>query len=297
MQAPSPNWDGQAVHRYDLSVVESIVLSAAERSAERLSVEHAQRAIAAVREAGVVVLEDAVDEAALDALHERLLTDTHALVAARDRGDSIPGWKRGHLQQKPPHHPPYIFRDVVANPFAIQVTHGVLGDGLFNSFYSGNTNLPGSEVQPLHRDAQPLWPDGDGDHPATTLVVNISPIDVHPDNGSTEIWPGSHRVGGSLTETLIEARRAVAPPVRVQAPKGSVIVRDIRLWHCGVPNASDQIRHMIALVHQVQWFHRTHTLRFQTGCEAEFHSEYLDPNAEFVDAPPDYLFGPHPNHS
>jgi len=278
-------------------VVEFIALSAAERAAERLSDEHAQRAIAAVREAGVVVLKDAVDEAALDALHERLLTDTHALVAARDRGDSIPGWKRGHLQQKPPHHPPYIFRDVVANPFAIQVTHGVLGDGLFNSFYSGNTNLPGSEAQPLHRDAQPLWPGGDGDHPATTLVVNISPIDVHPDNGSTEIWPGSHRVGGELTEALISARRAVAPPVRVQAPKGSVVVRDIRLWHRGVPNVSDQIRHMIALVHQVRWFHRTHTLRFQTGCEAEFHSEYLDPNAEFVDAPPDYLFGPHPNHS
>ena len=297
MRAPSPNWDGQAVHRCDLSVVESIVLSAAERSVERLSDEHAQRAIAAVREAGVVVLEDAVDEAALDALHERLLTDTHALVAARDRGDSIPGWKRGHLQQKPPHHPPYIFRDVVANPFAIQVTHGVLGDGLFNSFYSGNTNLPGSEAQPLHRDAQPLWPGGDGDHPATTLVVNISPIDVHPDNGSTEIWPGSHRVGGELTEALISARRAVAPPVRVQAPKGSVVVRDIRLWHRGVPNVSDQIRHMIALVHQVRWFHRTHTLRFQTGCEAEFESEHLDANAEFVDAPPDYLFGPHPNHS
>jgi hypothetical protein len=278
-------------------MLESIAISAAERADGCLSDAHAQQAIAAVREQGVVVLEHAVDEAALDALHERLLADTHALVAARDRGDSISGWKRGHLQQKPPHHPPYIFRDVVANPFAIQVTHGVLGDGLFNSFYSGNTNLPGSEAQPLHRDAQPLWPDGDGDHPATTLVVNISPIGVHPDNGSTEIWPGSHRVGGALTEALIEARRAVAPPVRVQAPKGSVVVRDIRLWHRGVPNVSDQVRHMIALVHQVRWFHRTHTLRFQTGCEAEFESEHLDANAEFVDAPPDYLFGPHPNHS
>ena len=101
MQAPSPNWDGQAAHRCGLSVVESIALSAAERAAERLSGVHAQRAIAAVRETGVVVLEDAVDEAALDALHERLLTDTHALVAARDRGDSIPGWKRGHLQKNP----------------------------------------------------------------------------------------------------------------------------------------------------------------------------------------------------
>tara|TARA_B100000902_G_scaffold387806_1_gene432474 strand:- start:1869 stop:2129 length:261 start_codon:yes stop_codon:yes gene_type:complete len=58
---------------------------------------------------------------------------------------------------KPPHHPFFLFSDIVANPYVVKVTHAVLGDGLFNSFYSGNTNYPGSEQQPIHRDADPLW--------------------------------------------------------------------------------------------------------------------------------------------
>ena len=274
-----------------------IAVSAIERANGRLTDAQIARAVRAVAERGYVIVEDAVDHIALDALHEKMLADTRELVTARDRGVNISGWKHGHLQQKPPHHPPYIFRTVVANPFATQITRGVLGEGLFNAFYSGNTNLPGSEEQPLHRDALPLWGDWDRAHPATTLVVNISPIDIHPDNGSTEIWPGSHLITNELSATLSAERRAIEPPVRVTAPKGSVVIRDIRLWHRGVPNRSDQVRHMIAMVHQIKWYRRIATLQFQTGCEAEFKSDDLAPNAEFVDTIPDYLFGPHFQHS
>jgi len=274
-----------------------VAVSSAERAAGRLTDAQAAHAVQSVAAQGYVVVEDAVDHTALDVLHEKMLADTRELVTTRDRGENISGWKHGHLQQKPPHHPPYVFRTIVANPFATQITRGVLGDGLFNAFYSGNTNLPGSEEQPLHRDALPLWHDWDRAYPATTLVVNISPIDTHPDKGSTEIWPGSHRVIGELTAALIAERRATAPPVRITAPKGSAVIRDIRLWHRGVPNRSDQVRHMIAMVHQIKWYRRVATLQFQTGCEAEFKNDDLDPNAEFVDAVPDYLFGPHLQHS
>jgi hypothetical protein len=96
---------------------------------------------------------------------------------------------------------------------------------------------------------------------------------------------------------LIEKQRAIAPPIRVKAKKGSILIRDIRLWHRGVPNQSDQIRHMIAMVHQVRWFHKAQTLQFPKGCEAEFANEDLDQNAEFIDGPVEYLFSPHLNHS
>ena len=274
-----------------------IAVSSAQRATGRLTDTQTARAVHAVAEQGYVIVEDAVDPTALDLLHEKMLADTHELVTARDRGEDVSGWKRGHIQQKPPHHPPYVFRTIVANPYATQITRNVLGEGLFNAFYSGNTNLPGSEEQPLHRDALPLWRAWNRAHPATTLVVNISPIDTNPDNGSTEIWPGSHRVAGELTDALIAERRATAPPVRVTAPKGSAVIRDIRLWHRGVPNRSDQVRHMIAMVHQIKWYHRVGSLQFQTGCEAEFKSAHLDANAVFVDAVPDYLFGPHLQHS
>ena len=274
-----------------------IAISAAERAVERLTDQHVQQAAQTLAKEGFVVLNQAVAHSHLDILHEQMLIDTHTLVGARDRGEEISGWKYGHLQQKPPHQKPYIFRDIVANPFAVQVTRSVLGEGLFNAFYSGNTNLPGSEDQPLHRDALPLWPNWNTPHPATTLVVNISPIDINPHNGSTEIWPGSHQVVGALDEALIEKQRTIAPPIRVKAKKGSILIRDIRLWHRGVPNQSDQIRHMIAMVHQVRWFHKAQTLQFPKGCEAEFANEDLDQNAEFIDGPVEYLFSPHLNHS
>ena len=274
-----------------------ITISAAERAVERLTDQHIQQAAQALAKEGFVVLNQAVAHSHLDILHEQMLTDTHTLVAARDRGEEISGWKYGHLQQKPPHHKPYIFRDIVANPFAVQVTRSALGEGLFNAFYSGNTNLPGSEDQPLHRDALPLWPNWNTPHPVTTLVVNISPIDITPHNGSTEIWPGSHQVVGALDEALIEKQRTIAPPIRVEAKKGSILIRDIRLWHRGVPNQSDQIRHVIAMVHQVRWFRKAQTLQFQRGCEAEFANDDLDHNVEFIDGPVEYLFGPHLNHS
>jgi hypothetical protein len=255
------------------------------------------QAVGAVREQGYVIIGNAVGATCLDVLRERMTADTQELLAAQRAGEKASGWMRGHLQQKPPHHPPFLFADIVANPFAIQVTHAVLGDGLFNSFYSGNTNCPASEQQPLHRDSTQLWPTWDKAHPATTLVVNISPMDCDADRGSTEIWPGSHLVTGDLTDELIETRRPQVPPIRVVAPKGAVMIRDIRLWHRGMPNDSDQIRHMIAMVHHISWFRRVPALRFQQGAEEIFKSEFLEAHAEFVEDEPAYLFGPHPNHS
>ncbi|MAE59735.1 MAG: hypothetical protein CMJ49_00090 [Planctomycetaceae bacterium] len=274
-----------------------ITITNAERSAQSMARDKLAAAVQSIRELGCVILENAIDREPLDILRDKMTDDTHQILAAQNAGRDVVGWKKGHLQQRPPPNLPYVFRDIVANPLIVQVTRAVLGDGLFNAFYSGNTNVPGSDPQPIHRDARSLWTDNDLAHPASTLVVNISPIDVHADNGSTEIWPGTHLLCGEPNEQAISQRRTVAPPTRVTAPVGSAVIRDIRLWHRGVPNTSDQIRHMIAMVHQIQWFRRVHTLPFQTGCENQFADSPLDPNAEFINDLIDYLFGPFHTHS
>jgi ectoine hydroxylase-related dioxygenase (phytanoyl-CoA dioxygenase family) len=195
-----------------------------------------------------------------------------------------------NLQQGPPPFAPYIFPDVVSNAFGIQVSKAVLGDGVYNAFYNGNTNTPGSGLQPVHRDLPQLWPQWDGVHPPTSLVINVFPMDVHEHNGCTEIWPGSHLIPGVITDEMVEARSAKVPPIRAVAPKGSVIVRDLRLWHRGVPNTSDEFRHMIAMIHHIHWYGRKQKVLFETGCESAFVSEDLDHNVEFVDEPLDYLY-------
>ena len=67
----------------------------------------------------------------------------------------------------------------------------------------------------------------------------------------------------------------------------------MRLWHRGVPNQSDEPRHMIAMIHRVRWFRLGRRLKYQTGCEAAFENSELDHNAEFVaEKLDDYLFNP-----
>jgi ectoine hydroxylase-related dioxygenase (phytanoyl-CoA dioxygenase family) len=268
-----------------------VTISVKERAAGTMSPEHLRQAVEAIRREGYVVLENVVSHEHLGILRERMDEDSRRLIRAEKWGGA--GRIPFHLQQGPPPFAPYVFSDVVANPFIIQVTKELLGEGLFNSFYNGNTNCPGSSTQPLHSDGGHLWPRMKEAHPTAAVVVNISPLDVTEENGAVELWPGTHMVTEPerrIDEEAEAARRKMVPPVRGVAKKGSALIRDIRLWHRGVPNLSDRPRHMIAQIYNIRWLHRGRTLKFNKGCEAAFDHPDLDYNAEFTDEPIDYLF-------
>ena len=275
-----------------------ITVQSKELAAGKLTDAHVEQAVKAIRVDGYVVLENVVSHEHLDILRERMDADSQILINEEKWGGA--GRLKGHLQQGPPPFAPYIFRDVVANPYVIQVTKELLGPGLYNNFYNGNTNSPGSTTQPLHRDGAHLWPDQKVAHPTTEVVVNISPQDTTEENGSVEIWPGSHLEVGEhhIDEKQEEARRKICPPIRGNAKKGSILIRDMRLWHRGVPNPSDKPRHMIALIYRVHWLKSNRRLKYKTGCEAAFENSDLDHNAEFLDFAAekiddyDYLFNP-----
>ena len=275
-----------------------ITVQPEELASGKLTDAHVGQAVNAIRVDGYVILENVIDHDHLDILRERMDADSQILINAEKWGGA--GRLIGHLQQGPPPYAPYIFRDIVANPLVVQVTQELLGPGLYNNFYNGNTNCPGSTTQPLHRDGAHLWPDQEVAHPTAEVVVNISPQDTTEENGSVEIWPGSHlEVSGKrIDEEEEEARRKIVPPIRGSAKKGSALIRDMRLWHRGVPNPSDKPRHMIAMIHRVSWLRSDRRLKYNTGCEAAFENSNLDHNAEFIDFVGkkideyDYLFNP-----
>ena len=275
-----------------------ITVQSKELATGKLSDAHVKQAVDAIRVDGYVILENVISHEHLDILRERMDADSQILIKAEKWGGA--GRLKGHLQQGPPPFAPYIFRDVVANPYVIQVTKELLGPGLYNNFYNGNTNSPGSTTQPLHRDGAHLWPDEKVAHPTAEVVVNISPQDTTEENGSVELWPGSHlEVSGKHIEAEEEeARREIVPPIRGNAKKGSALIRDMRLWHRGVPNPSDKPRHMIAMIHRISWLGSNRKLKYKTGCEAAFEDSDLDHNAEFLDFVDekiddyDYLFNP-----
>jgi ectoine hydroxylase-related dioxygenase (phytanoyl-CoA dioxygenase family) len=117
--------------------------------------------------------------------------------------------------------------------------------------------------QPVHSDADFAHPD----HPFA-LVVNIPLVTTTPENGSTEIWLGTHngfgldaqegthgeRASGRIREELLRERRKISPPLQPVIKKGSIIVRDLRLWHAGMPNTTQQTRVMLAMIHFAPWF-------------------------------------------
>ena len=203
------------------------------------------------------------------------------------------------MDQAPPLIPDLMYQDVWCNPFATSVLQNVLGPQLVCHYANGNTALgPATGRQPVHSDIDkphPLYP--------FAYVLNIALCDVSLENGATEIWVGTQRdsnidqhtahgnshseAGLTIKTELLEARRKHSPPINPSTKKGSLVIRDVRLWHAGVPNRTDKPRIMLAFVIQPKWFQASSKVKLpiktkqmfatwqeQTGLE--FHADWID---------------------
>jgi hypothetical protein len=65
--------------------------------------------------------------------------------------------------------------------------------------------------------------------------------------------------------------------------RGWILIRDIRLWHNGMPNRTDTARPMIAMIHWIQWWHDRNPIAFPKGTEAFLEHPELQTNALFLD--------------
>ncbi len=269
-------------------------LSRDERKHHSFDAKNLKLALQALREDGFVILHDVIAYKHIESLRERMLSDVADILAL----DDVPfQFNDGHLQQDPPPFPPYLFRDVLVNDFVVQITRAALGEGVKNTMYSGNTCLPNETQRPLHVDHGQLWPGLKTATPAFSIVTNIPVVDMTPENGSTEIWPGTHLdTTRSHDDKNIkiapedeERRRAEVEPLQPNVPAGGVIIRDMRLWHRGMPNHTDTPRPMIAMVHFVRWWHTNNSLLFPIGTESLFEGSPLKTTTKFVEGPIDYI--------
>ena len=180
------------------------------------------------------------------------------------RGKDMPfNYNVGNIQQDAPPVKSFFHNSVFLNPIASQVTASILGPRPKWTFCSGNTALP--PVKGTEPQRQPVHADADFEHPTHpfALVVNVPLIKFTPENGSTEVWLGTHtpdlaglhvqegahgdRASGRIKKHLLEQRREVRGPCQPVIEKGSIIIRDLRLWHGGMPNWTDEVRVMLAM--------------------------------------------------
>ncbi len=218
-----------------------------------------------VAEARERLVEQADAERALglsfhDAGQNQSLTDEHGRIRANAFAESNGGinqrlWMLANKGR--------CFRDMIMSPLVDDLVGHVLGRDLLLSTGSANIARPGSKRMGLHTDQwwmpQPEPADRPGVKPgdisrspvpgfldpdrtlgiAPAVVANTMWMltDFTADNGATEVVPGTHRSGAHppVDQTDLDI-------VQPEAPAGSLLVFDGRLWHGTGANVSDHDR-------------------------------------------------------
>ena len=143
---------------------------------------------------------------------------------------------------------------VYADPDILQLCSRIVGPDLTMVQLATDTPLLGSEVQAVHRDALPLFPELQSETPPYQLAINFPLVDVTRENGPTEIAAGTQNVPKQTgLERLARGEVALEP---VLMDVGDVMVRDVRGLHRGTPNLTAQPRPMVVIGYSRAWLAR-----------------------------------------
>ncbi|KAL3426639.1 phytanoyl-dioxygenase family protein [Phlyctema vagabunda] len=290
-----------------------IVASAEELQSQKYESPNIQAALEALHQDGFAVLKGVVDVKHVEHINSYMTKEADELIKNKTKAFNQ-GVNSNILQAPPVTEPDYLYDDVFFNPFVIQIMNAYLGHNPIWNFVTGNNALPKTNGlrQPVHKDIIFF-------HPQCPfyVIANVPLCDFNPTTGSTEFWLGSHAhakgteqviatpdvqlanarlsVGDptcDVLSTAIEERRNIRPPVQPVCGKGDIMLRDLRTWHAGMPNESDNYRIMIALGYQAQWY-PNHTLRSKLplsqgnffmkhgGQPVEVRADFLEDDADF----------------
>jgi ectoine hydroxylase-related dioxygenase (phytanoyl-CoA dioxygenase family) len=123
----------------------------------------------------------------------------------------------------------------------------------------GDYSAPGAQIQRLHSDMGDFLKDPLGqvtvrDLPTPFIVVNFMMVEFREINGAIRFVPGTQRSRHpipSLEEEPERMKRSI-----LCAPAGTAVIRDVRCWHGGTANRSQEIRPMTSAGYFAPWFRR-----------------------------------------
>ncbi|MBV9467721.1 MAG: phytanoyl-CoA dioxygenase family protein [Abitibacteriaceae bacterium] len=225
-------------------------LSPQEIETQALNPETLQLALQCMKVNGYVVFEEVLPKDLVAGLHQEFM---QVFEEHRARTDSNRGNNR--YQMHLPFRDPFNHEAVITNPLALAVIDEMLGQDAVCHYFASDTPLPGSDYQKVHSDIHLLFPETSLALPAYSIVVNIPLVDFREDNGPVEIWPGgTHLMPGAMN---IQELAPLMHSETVLMPAGSLLIRDMRMWHRGTPNRSDEARPNMALIYSRHWL-KTH---------------------------------------
>ena len=135
---------------------------------------------------------------------------------------------------------------VYANPFVVAVARYALEQDVILESFGAVVSLAGSRQQHIHRDGRLLFDSAISTMlPAHALTFVLPLVEMNDTNGTTAVWPGSHRW---------KVRNEEVPPVPLQVPVGSCVLWDYRLYHGGTSNSSEAPRPILYGTYARHWF-------------------------------------------
>ena len=230
------------LQRWKRHICDKMKISPDEIEHQSLDRDTLAEAVRQVRESGFVVLESTMVAEWVNRMREAW--DGH--IEGRVPGDLL--------------RMPFLDPLAIENPWALQIMEAMIGVDLWARlpYHCNSTAANSPDTQVIHRDQLHLFPDLPIALPPHMMVVHIPLVDFTEENGSTEVWPGTHlitdheatidpadigRVGG------LEDRAQTLPSIRTNMPAGSTLVRDMRVWHRAMPNRTEHRRTMLSLVY------------------------------------------------
>ncbi len=229
-----------------------IQLTDAEQTNAKMCEAHLNLAIRLLREIGAVILENAVP---LEIVKEAQTVYFDAIQRGRTR------------KVRYPREMPFLHPQFITNPFALQIMEAAMGKKIalfFCCIHDRPPDVDGNRGEKTpHRDGNHLFPELPCVLPVSGIYVDIPLVDFSEENGSTKIWPGSHLimdVPPSDVRNLGE-RSKYLPALRVTMPIGALILRDMRLWHVGMPNRTDTRRPLLDIGYTRVFPHASERLR------------------------------------
>ncbi len=241
-------------------------LTPEERETQTLSADTLKLAAQSVKVNGYVLFEGVLPPDLVAELRAAFLRVFEAHVARTD-----PNRGANRYQMHLPFMAPFNDAAVITNPLALAVLDALLGKDSVCHYFASDTPLPGSDYQRVHSDIHLLFPETPLSLPAYSIVVNIPLVDFRADNGPLEIWPGGTHLMPGETDVQELAPRMHSEPVLM--PAGSLLIRDMRMWHRGTPNRSQEARPNMALIYSRPWLKTKYP---PIGIPAETHEALSD---------------------
>lgn len=239
-------------------------LSDAERAAGTLAIDTVERARAAFRSAGFVVLRGALPldvvagcaVTAADNLEKCRLQLRKQGVAQMDAQGfafhEICHRSKGRfdMQLRPGIAPvPIVEPRVELQAPWMPLVRSLLGPTAKHLFTGCVVSNPGSEAQNPHLDGGHLFGLEGEDAlmcPPHCLNVFVPLVTVTAANGPTQFWPGTHQVG--------KHNERGGPGLSPELALGDVAIFDYRVVHRGLPNQSEAPRPVLYVTYSMAWF-------------------------------------------